>query len=725
MHKQVETRNWRSSLTRSVMAMLFATVVTVALQIPSYAATSATLSWSAVPDTTVTGYKVYYQADSSTQPFTGTGATQGASGFKVGNLTSASLSGLDPARNYYVAVTAYNASGAESSYSNVATIKESVAPTAAITAPAPSSTATGTVNINATATDNIGVTKVEFYVNGTLAATDTATPYLYSWNTSALTPGTYTLMVKAYDAAGNVGSASEAVTVANDTAAPTVSLTAPSTGASLTGTATLSASATDNIGVTKVEFYANGTLLTATNVAPYGYTWNTSAVANGSYTITAKAYDAAGNIGTSSGATVSVANAVKTSYTLWPATTVPSVVDAGADRGVELGVRFTSDVSGYITGIRFYKASTNSGTHVGNLWSATGTKLASATFTNETASGWQQVTFPAPVAISANTVYVASYYCPAGHYSDNQGYFATTYNSVPLHAAADSSTAFNGVYAYNTVSSFPNMRGYATNYWVDVAFSTVAPLTISTQTLPAATQGVAYSSAVTAVNGSAPYTWSLTGGALPAGLTLGSSTGTISGTPSAAGTYSVTIQATDSSATRQSATKTFSITVGSAATYSLWSGSKVPTVADSGDARSVELGVRFRSDVSGYIKGIRFYKSAANTGVHTGTLWTSAGTKLASATFSGETASGWQQVNFAAPVAVSANTVYVASYHAPVGHYSNDQNAFGTDVNSGVLHAPADSSTSFNGVYAYGTATSLYPNLRGWSSNYYVDVVFQ
>ena len=95
----------------------------------------------------------------------------------------------------------------------------------------------------------------------------------------------------------------------------------------------------------------------------------------------------------------------------------PSVLDSGDGAAVELGVRFRSDVNGSITGLRFYKSSANTGTHVGHLWSNTGTLLASATFTGETASGWQQVTFPSPIAITAGTTYVASYYAPNGHYS--------------------------------------------------------------------------------------------------------------------------------------------------------------------------------------------------------------------------------------------------------------------------------------------------------------------
>ena len=76
-----------------------------------------------------------------------------------------------------------------------------------------------------------------------------------------------------------------------------------------------------------------------------------------------------------------------------------------------------------MTGVRFYKASTNTGTHIGSLWTSSGTLLASATFANETASGWQQVNFSTPVAISANTTYVAAYLAPKGHYSDTPSGF--------------------------------------------------------------------------------------------------------------------------------------------------------------------------------------------------------------------------------------------------------------------------------------------------------------
>ena len=136
---------------------------------------------------------------------------------------------------------------------------------------------------------------------------------------------------------------------------------------------------------------------------------------------------------------------------------------------------FTSNENGFITGIRFYKSAANTGTHIGNLWTTGGTLLASAVFTNETASGWQQVNFTSPVAVTAGTTYVASYYAPSGHYSFNSGFFSTAgVNNPPLQALANSVSP-NGVYTYDSTTTFPSSSYNATNYWVDVVFNTTAP----------------------------------------------------------------------------------------------------------------------------------------------------------------------------------------------------------------------------------------------------------
>ena len=251
------------------------------------------------------------------------------------------------------------------------------------------------------------------------------------------------------------------------------------------------------------------------------------------------------------------------------------------------------------------------------------------------------------------------------------------------------------------------------------------PISITTTSLPNGTVNAAYSATLTASGGTTPYTWSIASGSLPAGLTLNSTNGTITGKPAAAGVSNFTAQVTDVSSPAQVTNKLLSITITAAATaVSIWPNTAVPGVVDSGPDSAVELGVKFRSDVAGRITGIRFYKAAANTGTHVGNLWSSAGTKLTTATFSGESASGWQQVLFTTPVTITSNTVYVASYHTTIGHYSEDDNYFSTaGVDNPPLHALANGVSGGDGVYRYG-ASSAFPNQTFSSANYWVDVVF-
>ncbi len=93
-----------------------------------------------------------------------------------------------------------------------------------------------------------------------------------------------------------------------DTTPPTTSITAPANNATVSGTTTISASASDNVGVVKVEIYIDSVLAATLTTSPYNFSWNTTTVANGTHTIFSKAYDAANNVGTSGTITVTVAN---------------------------------------------------------------------------------------------------------------------------------------------------------------------------------------------------------------------------------------------------------------------------------------------------------------------------------------------------------------------------------------------------------------------------------
>jgi hypothetical protein len=171
------------------------------------------------------------------------------------------------------------------------------------------------------------------------------------------------------------------------------------------------------------------------------------------------------------------------------ASATPKLVDSNDSNPVELGVKFRADSNGYVTGLRFYKASTNVGTHVGHVWSRAGLLLGSATFTSETGSGWQQVNFSTPIAVSANTTYIASYFAPSGHYSANTNAFATTgIDNAPLHALANGVDGSDGVYLYSSAGGFPTNTYQATNYWVDIVYAaqsgtTNPQLTVSPKTL--------------------------------------------------------------------------------------------------------------------------------------------------------------------------------------------------------------------------------------------------
>jgi hypothetical protein len=407
----------------------------------------------------------------------------------------------------------------------------------------------------------------------------------------------------------------------------------------------------------------------------------------------------------------------------------PVTVDSGDGRSVELGVKFTSEAPGSIMGIRFYKASTNTGTHIGSLWSVTGTLLAAATFTSETASGWQQVNFSTPVAISANTTYIAGYLAPKGHYSDTSSAFASSGVSNPPLSALANSISPNGVYTYSATSTLPTSSYKATNYWVDVNF----------EPEPVTAPGQPTNVSATAGPGSATVTWSAptSGGAVTQyivtpyiGSTAQPAT-TVTGSPPATSatingltggtSYTFTVQASNSAGPGPVSAPSNAVTPVAQNTIF---GAGTPATVDSGDGRSVELGVKFTSEVAGSVTGIRFYKAATNTGTHVGSLWSVTGTLLAAATFTSETASGWQQVNFSTPVAISANTTYIAGYLAPKGHYSDTSSAF---ASSGVSNPPLSAlanSISPNGVYTY-SATSTLPTSSYKATNYWVDVNFE
>ncbi len=160
------------------------------------------------------------------------------------------------------------------------------------------------------------------------------------------------------------------------------------------------------------------------------------------------------------------------SKSLWDKSATPAVPSVPDSRPVVVGVKFRATTNGTIDGIRFYKGSMNTGTHTGGLWTSGGSLLASATFTGETASGWQQVNFATPVPITAGTTYIASYQTTSGFFSATAPYFTSQYTSGSLYALADGDEGGNGIYLYNAANTFPTSSYQSANYWVDVVFTT-------------------------------------------------------------------------------------------------------------------------------------------------------------------------------------------------------------------------------------------------------------
>ncbi|MEH2468876.1 fructose-specific component phosphotransferase system IIB-like protein [Nitrobacteraceae bacterium AZCC 2161] len=631
-----------------------------------------------------------------------------------------------------------------------------------------------------------------------------------------------------------------------------------------------------------------------------------------------------GRSGTANAIVSLTVNAPSTS--LFSSSDTPAVLSDPDTSQVNLGVRFVSSSAGSITGIKYYKGASDTGTHVGSLWTSTGTLLANATFTNETGSGWQTVAFSSPVSIIAGTTYVASYHSN-GHYTSTSGYFGTARISGPLTAPASG----NGVYTYSNSNVLPTSTFGATNYWVDVLFSasgtanqppvavndsgfstaqntalTIAasallandtdpngdPLTITgvsgavngtvsfnaqantvtfTPTTgytgaasfnysisdgrsgtanaavsltvnspvnqpPVANNDSGFSTAqntvltiaasallandsdpngdpltitgvsgavngtvsfnaqantvsftpTTGYTGAASFNYSISDGrsgtanaavsltvnspvnqppvanndsgfstAQNTALTIAASallandtdpngdpltitgvSGAVNGTvsfnaqantvtftPTAGYTGAASFNYAISDGRSGTASANVALSVTGAATVSLFSASFTPSIVSVADPNAVELGLKFQSSSAGQITGIRFYKGPQNTGTHVADLWSTTGTLLATATFTNETASGWQQVTFANPVTIAAGTTYVASYHTN-GNYSADPNYFATAHTSGPLTAPSSSASGGNGVYAYGSG-GLFPTNTYNSNSYGVDVLFR
>lgn len=517
-----------------------------------------------------------------------------------------------------------------------------------------------------------------------------------------------------------------------DTTAPTSKITNVSATSVVEGQAvTVTGTASDVGGVIGgVEVSVDGGKTWHPASGPVGaanvtWTYTFNAGPPGMVNIETRAVDDSLNL-ESPGAGAALTITPSSNLTIFKPTDTPALLTNSDASSVELGVKFTSAVSGQITGIRFYKGSQNTGPHIGDLWTSSGTLLASATFGGETASGWQQVNFATPVSIQAGVTYIASYHTAVGHYSTTDFYFDNGGHSDGALTATGS--GLNGVYAYGAGPIFPGNVSIAKgdNYWVDVVFNDTSR---QPQANNASGFTVSQNDTLTIVASALlandtdpaglPFSISSVSNAVNGTVSYNAQTQNVTFIPTAgyAGAAHFTYTITDSSGASGSGQVSLTVSYPISA-QSLFGTNDTPSVANSGDTNFAELGVTFTASANGLIDGIRFYKGAANTGSHVAHLWSSNGTLLATATFANESASGWQYVTFSTPVAITAGTTYVASYHTN-GNYSVDQNFFNSSLTDGQLTAP----NTNNGVYAYASG-SIFPTNSYKSSNYWVDVVF-
>jgi hypothetical protein len=520
-----------------------------------------------------------------------------------------------------------------------------------------------------------------------------------------------------------------------DSLGPTTTITAPAEGAAVaantavTVSGTASDLATGGGQVARVEVSEDGgaTWRPATGTDSWTYSWVPRAT--GPALIRVRAVDDRFNVGAAADRGVTVGPQVCPCSVFGPSTPRATV---NADRSsVEVGMRFTASQNVVATGARYYRLPENTGTHVASLWTATGQRLATGTFTDETPSGWQSLIFGSPVGLRAGVTYVVSYTAPNGGYAADSGYFAT---SGAGHAPLTAPAGGNGVYRFG--SGFPTQTFNSTNYWVDVVVGTdgvdTTPPTVTGTTPAAGATDVPTDADVAATFSEEVDPESVrfevwTGGGPPVvGTTVtdgATSTFVADELLAADSAYTVTLRATDRIGNPLSPARTWSFTTGSTTSGCPCTvfGGRPPARPDAGDGGDVELGVKFTSAVRTRATGVRFYKSAANTGTHTGSLWNAAGTRLATGTFVEETATGWQTLVFDTAVELVPGSTYVASYHAPNGHYAADLDYFATGAASdGPLTMPSSPAADGNGVFQYGGG---FPSSSFRAANYWVDVV--
>lgn len=284
------------------------------------------------------------------------------------------------------------------------------APAVAVTAPADGATVSGTLTVSADASDNLGVAGVQFRVDGVnVGAEDTSAPFSISWDSLSTGNGAHSLTAVARDSAGNTTtSAARSVTVNNvvaDTQAPSVSLSAPASGATVSGTVTLSATATDNVGVAGVQFRIDGVNVGAVDTtSPYSLGWDSNSVGNGTHSLTAVARDAAGNTTTSTARNFTVSNSVGDGQAPVVSLTAPAN-GATVSGSVTMSASASDNVG--VVGVQFRVDGVNTGTEdtrapYSRVWDASTASSGTHVLTAVARDGAGGITTSAAISVTVN-----------------------------------------------------------------------------------------------------------------------------------------------------------------------------------------------------------------------------------------------------------------------------------------------------------------------------------
>jgi subtilisin family serine protease len=365
---------------------------------------------------------------------------------------------------------AYDTGGLANTSTAVVVTTDNTPPDAALTSPAPGMFLRGTAVLEAAVSDNQAVAKVEFHANWTLIGTDTSAPYTLSWNTAGWGEGSHALAVRAYDRAGNVRT-SAVVGVTVDNTAPTTALSAPAQNAWIRGTVQISATASDPHGVARVEFYADGMLLGTDTSAPYAVSWDSSTLADGVHTLTARTYDHAGNVRTSSAVVVNTDNTL-------PDAALTSPVQGTALRG-SVALEATASDSGGVTWVEFYDGTTLLGTDSAApytlSWNTAGVTDGAHTLAVKAHDGIGNVRTSAGVGVTVdNTAPTTALSAPAQN--------AYVRGTVPVSAAASDTYGVERVefYAGGTLLGTATMAPYVVS-WDTTAVANGSVVTLTSR----------------------------------------------------------------------------------------------------------------------------------------------------------------------------------------------------------------------------------------------------